>query len=426
MNQMPPLFSLRDRQPIPSPQRLQRALGHQRALGCPRGPFPTGCRSGLLSDHLPQFLLAFGAIVALLGADVPCSAQTALQPTLQTLADNAVRETPLPAVWIAAQQGEDPPAVVAAGVRKQGDPTEATPNDLIHIGSCTKAMTAVLICRLVEQGELRWEQTVADTFTENLRKIHPDHHDANLLELLQHRSGVPANARNWWLRPELPIRERRQAVMLDSLLQPAQKDTKDGYLYSNLGYMIAGHMAEQATGKSWEQLFQESLFVPLQLTSAGFGAPGAPNRVDQPWGHHLTKGESDDAAWLPNQLDNAPALGPAGTVHLSLADWLRFSELFHKGSNQEFVSTDSLELISRPASRNGYSLGWIMVRRSWAGGYAMTHSGSNTSWMATIWIAPQKNQTFIIATNSAGEDTGELLDQWIGQVIVAAQDHWSR
>ena len=42
------------------------------------------------------------------------------------------------------------------------------------------------------------------------------------------------------------------------------------------------------------------------MTSAGFGAPGIPGKVDQPWGHALKNGSLQ-----PSQIDNAPVMGPA-------------------------------------------------------------------------------------------------------------------
>src|SRR5258707_580901 len=52
----------------------------------------------------------------------------------------------------------------AVGVRKWGDPTLVTTNDLFHIGSCTKSMTASLTAMLIEEDKLRWNTTIADVF----------------------------------------------------------------------------------------------------------------------------------------------------------------------------------------------------------------------------------------------------------------------
>jgi CubicO group peptidase (beta-lactamase class C family) len=39
-------------------------------------------------------------------------------------------------------------------------------NDIVHLGSCTKAMTATLAGRFIEEGKLRWNTTIAEVFPE--------------------------------------------------------------------------------------------------------------------------------------------------------------------------------------------------------------------------------------------------------------------
>ena len=80
-----------------------------------------------------------------------------------------------------------------AGVRKRGTKSRATPNDLWHLGSNTKAMTATLVARLIEQGQLSWDTTVADVFSDKDFEIHPDFRGVTLLQLLSHRAGLPPN-----------------------------------------------------------------------------------------------------------------------------------------------------------------------------------------------------------------------------------------
>ncbi len=54
----------------------------------------------------------------------------------------------------------DGPRVAAAGVRIRGGDAPVTPDDLWHMGSNTKAMTATLAARLVEQGVIGWDSTI--------------------------------------------------------------------------------------------------------------------------------------------------------------------------------------------------------------------------------------------------------------------------
>ena len=53
------------------------------------------------------------------------------------------------------------------GVRKRGTKIKATLDDLWHLGSCTKSMTATLCAILVEKKFLKWDLTLEDAF--------PDH-----------------------------------------------------------------------------------------------------------------------------------------------------------------------------------------------------------------------------------------------------------
>ena len=58
-------------------------------------------------------------------------------------------------------------ALGVAGVRTRGKPDKITAADRFHIGSDTKAMTAMLCGILVDEGKLKWGQTLGETFPEN-------------------------------------------------------------------------------------------------------------------------------------------------------------------------------------------------------------------------------------------------------------------
>ncbi len=318
----------------------------------------------------------------------------------------------LPAVFAAVVSSDNTPIILSAGVRKFGDPTAVTSDDKIHIGSCTKAMTSVLIARLVELGKLDWDQSIAESFPDLVEKIHADYHDVSLVQLLGHQGHIAANASNWHAHRRLPIVERRERIMLDNLAKPRGPEAAADFHYSNLGYMIAGHMAEVATGQPWEDLIREFIFQPLEIATAGFGPPSLKGDLTQPWGHSLFNG----AEWQSSQLDNSEALGPAGTVHLSIADWAKFHRLFFKDSKQTLLTKESIARLLKPGANN-YALGWGVVNRPWAKGTALSHSGSNTMWTATVWIAPATNHAYIVATNSSKDDSTQVLDKLVGKVI---------
>src|SRR5207237_3035829 len=73
-------------------------------------------------------------------------------------------------------------AVGVAGVRTRGKPDKIATADRFHIGSDTKAMTAMLCGILVDDGKLKWGQTLQETFPAELKKSMDRQYQAVTLE----------------------------------------------------------------------------------------------------------------------------------------------------------------------------------------------------------------------------------------------------
>ncbi|MBX3418177.1 MAG: beta-lactamase family protein [Pirellulaceae bacterium] len=326
---------------------------------------------------------------------------------LQTLCDRTREQADVPGFWMAVGHPDGSTAVVASGLRKVNSSEPVTTDDLVHIGSCTKAFTVHLIARLVEQGILRWEQTIGETLTGERFEIHEDYQSATLEQLLQHRANVPANAKNWHAHFRVPLLERRTMLIRENLSEAPEAPTENGYRYSNLSYLVAAKFAEEATGQTWNSLMQTEIFEPLGLTSAGFGPPGDSGQVAQPWGHLPVKTE---AKWLPMQRDNSEAFGPAGTIHLSISDWIGFARLYatplpsptDPPNENANLTAETMQRILRSASPNGYAMGWIVLHKN-DQPFRMQHAGSNTMWFAIIEIDPQSGQIWIAVANGMND-----------------------
>ncbi|HEY2584891.1 MAG TPA: serine hydrolase domain-containing protein, partial [Tepidisphaeraceae bacterium] len=140
-----------------------------------------------MSRRVPLLVAAF--VIALfpgLGRADPLDVSPLLR---QTLAKNAS----MPALWAAIIDGDRLSALGAAGVRRAGDRTPATPSDLIHLGSCTKAMTATLIGQLIDQKKLAMGTTMGSIFPELASKMNPEMSRVTVAQLLQHTSGLEPN-----------------------------------------------------------------------------------------------------------------------------------------------------------------------------------------------------------------------------------------
>jgi CubicO group peptidase (beta-lactamase class C family) len=312
-------------------------------------------------------------------------------------------------------------ATNAAGVRRYGTAVKVTPEDKFHIGSDTKSMTATVAGMLVEKGKISWTTTIAESFPEFVNDIHSDYRSATLEQLLANRGGVPGKPPSavWmkaWQATGTPAEQR--LVFIKGILE-REPEAKPGtkYIYSNQGYTIAGVMLEKASGKTWEELMRTMLFEPLGMTSAGFGAPASVGQVDQPWGH--TKGTAGIKPVPPGPgADNPAAISPAGAVHCSLGDLAKYA-IFHMAGERgasKLLKAETFRKLHAPVGGD-YALGWVVTERKWAGGRALTHSGSNNMFYVVVWMAPEKNSAVIIASNIGVNDAAAGCDEAAGKLI---------
>jgi CubicO group peptidase (beta-lactamase class C family) len=328
-----------------------------------------------------------------------------------------VRDTHhLPGLVGAIVTGNRLAAIGAIGIRKIGSPEPIRVADQIHLGSNTKAMTATVIGMLVDEGTLSWQTTIRDAFPDLASQLHPDFQAVTLSHLLTHRAGLPANTSWWWLRGKTPT-EQRKSLLATIMKDPPRSRPGATYTYSNVGYTLAGLMAEQATGESWEALMRRRLFEPLGMATAGFGTPGRRGTVEQPWGHRSV-GENV----VPTQEDNPPVMGPAGTVHCSTPDWARFAGLHLAGAqgHGKLLKVSTFRALQTPPAGFEYAGGWVACERTWAGGRALCHSGSNNAWFATVWLAPARNFAILAATNQGGTVAQTAVDEAVVELIRSA------
>ena len=158
---------------------------------------------------------------------------------------------------------------------------------------------------------------------------------------------------------------------------------------------------------------REHVFAPLGMASAGFGAPGSTDAVDQPRGHRRSAVQPGPKA------DNPPAIGPAGTVHGSLRDWAKFisAHLAGERGGGAFLAPETFRKLHEPAPISTYAMGWNRVAREWAGGDVLMHAGSNTMLYCVVLIAPANDHAFLAATNIGGDKAAKACDAAIAAML---------
>jgi CubicO group peptidase (beta-lactamase class C family) len=320
----------------------------------------------------------------------------------------------LPGMIGAIVRGEKLASIGAVGIRKIGSPEPMRVDDLVHLGSCTKAMTATMIGTLVDEGKLRWDSTVIDVFPDLAGEVHPDYASVTLDQLLRHRAGLPHDLAWWDGNRGISVVEQRRDLMSRALRVAPESKPGSAYSYSNTGYVLAGMMSEQAARTPWEDLMKRRIFGPLGMASAGFGPPGTRGKVDHAWGHRAT-GDLVEAV----HEDNPPVMGPAGAVHCSMRDWARFASYHLRGElgGVRLVKPETLKTLHTARAGEEYAGGWLVNDRSWAGGLALSHTGSNTYWFCTIWLAPVRDFAILVACNAAGRPVEDACDEAVSGLV---------
>ena len=311
----------------------------------------------------------------------------------------------------------------AVGIRSAGSTEPVTMSDRWHLGSIGKSMTATLAAVLVEKGVIDWDTTIGEVFPDLTESTRPEYVDVRLVELLSHTAGFPKDETHVpsfssFRGSTEPTREHRRQWAAE-ILARVPESPRGEHSYSNTNYLVAGAMLEELTGELWENLMQRALFEPLGMMSTGFGAPGTVGEVpDEPRGHARRKGE-----WVAYQpvatADNAPALGPAGTAHTTLADFACYMAAHLAGARGEggLVTAETFEQLHAPAPGTSYALGWSVGEKRWAGGRTFQHFGSNQIWYANMWIAPERDFAMLTVTNAGGEAAREGTDDAIRALI---------
>ncbi len=282
-----------------------------------------------------------------------------------------------PAIGAAWNRAGRQTTVLVDGLRSAAATVPVTNADKWHIGSMTKSMTATLVARLVEAGFVSWDQSVDQILGQVLPGHANGYAGVTLLHLLSHRAGlapnIPQEAMAAFSRKELKdARAERLRYAAIALSQAPTARAGERMIYSNNGYIIVGAMLEQVMGKPWEKLIKDHVFMPLALTSAGFGPPGKSGSTDHPSGHSI----GPNGARTPLFLDNPTALGPAGRVHLSLADMITYLSA-HRDRPEAFLKSKAWKTLHSPHFGGEYALGWVVGADG-----SLWHNGSNSVWYA--------------------------------------------
>lgn len=152
----------------------------------------------------------------------------------------------------------------AAGWHDRKKKIPAYPQALFKIASITKLYVAVATTKLIKEGRLSLDGTLADYFPELVGRI--ENADRITLRMMvQHRSGIPnfVDHPDYWTNPP----KNKQETLDYALDLPADFEPGEGYGYSNTNYMLISDLIDKVLGYSHQQYIKEEILMPLKLNN---------------------------------------------------------------------------------------------------------------------------------------------------------------
>lgn len=275
---------------------------------------------------------------------------------------------------------------------------ETTPFDL---ASLTKVIaTTTVVMELVATGAARLDEPIAASFSEWRGA---DRDTVTLADLLEHASGLPARLL------EVPPASRREFEH-DICAMPLEYRPRTRSIYSDLGFILLGMLAEKRGGRSLAEQFDtlaSRLQVPLSFGWSGaaktLAAPTSPLDDDLRRGRQLAGDVHDSyAAALGGIAGHAGLFGTAAGV-------AAFARLVLRAARGNVVpeplSPASVARFTRESAVPGSSraLGWDTMRPTSSCGIRMSPAAiGHVGFTGTsLWIDPPRDRYFVLLANRA-------------------------
>jgi len=292
------------------------------------------------------------------------------------------------------------------GVRELGKRDVVDTLTLFSCASTTKAMTAVCMAMLVDEGKVKWDDPVIKYLPDFILYDPYVTRELQVRDLLIHNSGVGNTdflVGYMDISPDEILNRMR-------LVKPGYS-FRSSFTYQNIFYLAAGKVIEKVSGKSWESFMQERIFSPLGMDHSYPGPVGITGEnVSKP---HFPV--HDTIRVIPPEWP--PQINPAGGVKSSIDDmgkWVlcmldsskyekgrllkpgTWEEIFHPQvivPAEEFYPT--MQLIK--PNWTTYSYGWF--QNDYKGRKINFHTGSLGGERSIIALLPDANMGIYVFCN---------------------------
>ena len=283
-------------------------------------------------------------------------------------------------------------------------------NTLFGVASNSKAMTAAVLGQLVDEGKIKWDDRVTDYIPE-FKMYDPYVTDAfTIRDLLTHRSGLGLGAGDLMMFPDGSNFTKKDIIHNLRYLKPVSA-FRTKYDYDNNLYIVAGEVAERASGIKWEDLVEQRIMKPLGMQKSAASLYRLKDNTNAVRPHAPVNGKLQVL-----DIDWSESANAAGGIWSNVTDWSKWviAQMNHgkygEDLQNKILSTEVHEETWTPqtvikagtaAPYNthfaAYGLGWFL---SDVKGYKqVTHTGGLAGMVTQVVMFPELQLGIIVFTN---------------------------
>lgn len=373
-------------------------------------------------------------LILFLFVQIGIAQQAPPEPDFDQYVEKAMKEWEVPGLAIAIVKDDRIVFAKGYGVREIGGTAAVDTQTLFAIGSSSKAFTAATVAMLVDEGKIKWDDPVTK-YLPGFQLFDPySTREMTVRDLLTHRSGLERGDLLWYASPY----DRNEVLRRVRFLKPSWS-VRSRFGYQNIMFLAAGQIQPAVTGKEWDDIVRERIFVPLGMnaSSTSIRKFAGIDNVASP--HSKIDDKVQKVAW--RNIDN---IGPAGSINsnvIDMAQWIRMNLGGGMYENKKILSAAAVKEMQTPqtviriegnnerlypeAHFLNYGLGWFLS--DFRGRKLVEHGGAIDGMRAEVAMLPEEKLGVVILTNRQGSVLPHVLmyrvfDAYLG---VSAKRDWS-
>jgi len=335
-----------------------------------------------------------------------------LRHKIDGVVNDALAKTGVPSASLAIVKDGKIAYLQAYGTARIDPPTPAKPDMRYSIGSISKQFTAAALLMLQEQGKLSLDDKVSK-FVPGLARGD----EVTIRQLLSHTSGYQDFWPQDYAMPIILQPITAQQIMDMWAKKPLDFDPGTKWQYSNTNYVIAGVIAEKASGVPLVQFLHQHVFTPLGMKSIADSDSGS-------------LGPNDPAGYIRyaiGPLRPAPKEGhgwmfAAGELAMTAEDLAKWDisiidqKLMKPASYREF----SKEVLLNNGVGTQYGLGVDVTNDS--GRRRLEHGGEVSGFTAENIAYPDDGAAVVVLTNQDAAAASGLIGRGVAPLLFETAD----